>query len=64
MVVRSLGGFRARGTLQGTGRGAVRLARLLWEQEVAGSNPVAPSRLRRIGQVIKCGGKHNDTLRV
>ena len=29
--------------LRSTGRGAVRLARLLWEQEVAGSNPVAPN---------------------
>ena len=33
--------------LRSTGRGAVRLARLLWEQEVAGSNPVAPIFARR-----------------
>ncbi len=36
--------------LRSTGRGAVRLARLLWEQEVAGSNPVAPIRRWRIEQ--------------
>ena len=27
----------------GTGRGAVRLARIVWDDEVGGSNPLAPT---------------------
>ena len=30
-----------------SGRGAVWLARLLWEQEVGGSNPLAPTILKK-----------------
>ena len=33
-----------------TGRGAAWLARLLWEQEVAGSNPAVPTHLRHPGR--------------
>ncbi len=32
------------------GRSAVRLARLLWEQDVGGSNPLAPTRLAPVAQ--------------
>ncbi|GEM_PF-2583753 len=30
--------------LQRSGRGLVRLRRLFWEQEIAGSNPAAPTK--------------------
>jgi hypothetical protein len=41
----------------GTGRGAVRVAHLLWEQGVGGSNPLAPTRdvtRRQVFEVCKC----------
>ena len=41
--------------LRFTGRSAVRLAHLLWEQGVAGSNPAAPTLIRQLaaGEVIR-----------
>ena len=33
-----------------TGRGAAWLAHLLWEQRVAGSNPVAPTKIKPLRQ--------------
>ena len=48
-----------------SGRSAVRLARLLWEQEVPGSNPGAPTNVLYIHYsqskpaTILCGGNRN-----
>ena len=41
-----------------TGHSAAWLAHLLWEQRVAGSNPVAPSYKRLIFKDVTCFGSH------
>lgn len=43
LAFRSFVLYLVRPFLRNSGHGAVRLARLLWEQEVAGSNPAAPT---------------------